>query len=168
MNDVASDGSDGSDDAGSDAPTAEGPTLDACFTGLRAAVGDFQIGTKTSQDGRYRIRLALETADRIGTSGSKPWAAFRFGIETPDGNLCVTDSAALAAAYKGSLHNCLDSFELTAGGRRFVISHPDTDPTRPVSILTIFMGATMVAGPITLTSGACTARAANCRSGGPC
>ena len=31
--------------------------------------------------------------DRFGTSGTKPWRAYRFAIETPSGNACVTQSA---------------------------------------------------------------------------
>jgi hypothetical protein len=145
-----------------------GPTVDACFAGLRAAVGSFQIGTKASADGKYRVRLALETGNRFGTSGSQPWAAFRFAIETPDGNLCVKEEPALAQAYKGTLHNCGDTFELTVAGRRYLIAYPDTDPSRPQSSLKIFMGTTMVAGPIGLANGACMAGVAQCRSGGPC
>lgn len=155
-----------------DAPASDGasggPTLDACFTGLRAAVGDYQIANKASADGRYKIRLAIETDGRFGTSGTKPWGAFRVGIETPDGNVCVQDEPALAQAYKGSRHNCTDTFELTVAGRRYLITFPDTDATHPASVLTVFMGATMVAGPITLVNGACMARSGICRSGGPC
>jgi hypothetical protein len=164
---VADSGADtGSDGPGNDLPVGGGPTLDACFTGLRAAEGFFQIATKASADGRYRVRLALETANRVGTSGTSGWGAFRFGIETPAGNVCVTDAAALATAYKGSLHNCKDTFDLTAAGRRFLITAPDTDATHPISRLTIFMGATMLDGPIELINGTCTSNFPTCRSGG--
>jgi hypothetical protein len=169
-------GSGGSTDAGGDLATDQasdgsgggGPTLDACFAGLRAAVGSSQIGNKASADGKIRIRLALEDQGRVGTSGSKPWSAYRFAIETPDGNVCVKEEAALAQAYKGTLHNCMDTFDVTVAGRRFLIAYPDTDPLRPKSQLKIFMGATMTAGPITLDNGTCTAGVGPCRSGGPC
>ncbi|HEY0714724.1 MAG TPA: hypothetical protein VGF45_18730 [Polyangia bacterium] len=144
-------------------------TLDACFAGLRAGRGSVQVGNKASADGKYRTRLALETADRIGTSGTKPWVAFRFGIETPEGVVCVKDEATLAAAYKGSRHNCTDTFDITAEGRRFLITNPEIDPTKPKSKLTIFTGTTMTAGPIELTNGACMSNTGGtCTSGGPC
>jgi hypothetical protein len=146
-----------------------GATLDSCFAGLRAGRSLFQTGNKTSADGKYRTRLALETADRIGTSGTKPWVAFRFGIETPEGVVCVKDEAALVTAYKASRHNCTDSLDITAEGRRFLITNPEIDPTKPKSKLTIFMGGTMTAGPIELTNGACTTTNGGiCTSGGPC
>src|SRR4029079_7403402 len=78
-----------------------------------------------SSDGKYRMRLALETADRGGTSGSYAWAAIRFALETPDGNVCVTDEAALAKAYAGSHHNCMDVLTVTSGGRTYRIDNPD-------------------------------------------
>ena len=159
---------DGTPDQSVDTPPGAGPTLDTCFAGLRAAQGDFQIVTKASANGTIRYRLAVETADRFGTSGTKPWGAFRFGIETPDGNVCVNQEAALATAYKGSRHNCSDSFEVTTGGRRYVIQGPDADATRASSTLNVFDGATMVLGPITLTTSACTGRSNPCKSGGPC
>jgi len=169
-------GSGGSTDAGgdlatdraSDGPGGGGPTLDACFAGLRAAVGSFQIGNKASADGKFRVRLALEDRGRIGTSGSKAWSAFRFAIETPDGNVCVNEELALAQAYKGTLHNCMDTFDLTVAGRRYLIAYPDTDPSRPKSSLKIFMGATMTVGPVDLDNGTCMTAAGQCRSGGPC
>ncbi|HEY0710813.1 MAG TPA: hypothetical protein VGG33_28670, partial [Polyangia bacterium] len=163
-------------DMGNDRPAGDtgdvgtpGATLDSCFAGLRAGRGAVQTGNKASADGKYKTRLALETADRVGTSGTKPWVPFRFAVETPEGVVCVKDEAALVAGYKGSRHNCTDSFEITAEGRRFLITNPEIDPTKPKSKLTIFTGATMTAGPIELTNGACTTnQGGTCTSGGPC
>jgi hypothetical protein len=155
-----------------------GKSLDDCFTGLRALAGASQDTTRASADGKYKVRLALETADRGGTSGSSAWAAIRFAIETPEGTVCVSDESALATAYMGTHHNCMDVLTVNAGGLRYVIRNPDTavdytDPTkyRREGSLTIFMGATMVAGPITMQTVKCnkSSRAGGiCSSGGPC
>jgi hypothetical protein len=146
-----------------------GPGIDACFTGLRAAMGSYQVGTKGSANGQVRYRLALETADRFGTSGTKPWGAYRFAIETPSGNACVTDANALATAYKTSHHNCMDRFEITVGGRRYLIeAAPDFDATRPNARVSVFEGATTVVDKVQVMQTACTGTTNPCKSGGPC
>jgi len=163
-------------DRAGDLGAGTGPTLDQCFMGLRMLVGGSQVATRTSADGKYRMRLALETADRGGTSGSNGWEAVRFGLETPEGSVCV-DEAGLSGAYKGSHHNCNDVLTVTAGGRRFVIQNPDSaidyvDQTmwRRLAKLTIFSGATMTAGPIDMPTTRCDQASGDgkCRSGGPC
>jgi hypothetical protein len=156
-----------------------GKSVDECFTGLRALKGGFQDATRTSPDGKYRMRLALETGDRGGTSGSYAWAAVRVALETPDGNVCITDETALAKSYTASHHNCMDVLTIEAGGKSYVIQHPDTaadyaDPTqqRRDGSLTISMVGQMLAGPIVLHTTKC--NLANrtgpgaCTSGGPC
>lgn len=147
-----------------------GTSLEECFQGLRAGVGTYQDATQVSQDGEYRFRFALETADRFGTSGTVPWLPYRFAIETPGGSVCVTDETALANAYTGSHHNCDDTFSWTQGVLRYAIEHPDTAVDRPAS-LTIYEGQDVVAGPIRLDLETC--HFSNdlndeCRSGGPC
>ena len=101
-------------------------SVDECFTGLRALVGAFQDATRTSADGKYTLRLALETADRGGTSGSYAWAAVRVALETPEGSLCISDETTLAGAYKGSHHNCMDTLTVGYGNTRYVIRNPDS------------------------------------------
>jgi hypothetical protein len=75
-------------------------------------------------------------------------------------------------------HNCMDVLTIIVGDRKYVIQNPDSaidygDPNvwrRPAS-LTIFSGATMIAGPIRLDTVACNKSSetdARCRSGGPC
>jgi hypothetical protein len=146
-----------------------GPGIEACFTGLRAAMGSYQVGTKGSGNGQVRYRLALETADRFGTSGTKPWGAYRFAIETPSGNACVTDMNALATAYKTSHHNCMDRFEITVGGRRYLIeAAPDFDATRQNARVSVFEGATAVVDKVQVMQSACTGSTNPCKSGGPC
>jgi hypothetical protein len=147
-----------------------GASLEGCFQGLRDGVGTYQDATQVSQDGEYRFRFALETADRFGTSGTVPWLPYRFAIETPEGSVCVTDEAALATAYTGSHHNCEDTFSWTDGALRYEIDHPDTATDRPAS-LTIYEGQTVVAGPIRLDLETChfsNGPNDECRSGGPC
>jgi hypothetical protein len=171
-----------SPDTGMSAPAPDagmagtGVTLDQCFAGLRPLQGSAQIATRASADGKYRMRLALETADRGGTSGSYGWAAIRVGITGPEGNVCI-DEADLAKAYVGSHHNCADVLTVTADGRRYVVSNPDTtvsyaDKTKwdRLAHLTVFSGATMTAGPIELPTVACDKGGSDglCRSGGPC
>jgi len=156
-----------------------GKSVDDCFVGLRMLRGGFQDATRVSPDGKYRMRLALETADRGGTSGSYAWQAIRFALETPDGNVCITDEAALANAYAATHHNCMDVLTVSSGGRTYRIDHPDSaaDYANPMvwrrdATLTVLMGATTIAGPMTLQSTKC--NAANrtgpgaCTSGGPC
>jgi hypothetical protein len=150
-----------------------GKTVDECFAGLRMLKGAMQDATSASADGKYRMRLALETADRGGTSGSYGWAAIRFALETPDGSVCVTDESALAKAYVGSHHNCMDVLTVTSGARTYVIRNPDAasdyvDKTkwRRYGSLAVLMGGAMIAGPITLQTAKC--NTTTCSSGGPC
>src|SRR6185436_10245211 len=98
---------------------------------------------------------------RGGTSGSYAWAAVRFGIEGPEGRVCVADETALAAAgvYTGSHHNCSDVLTVTVAGRRYVVQNPDsardytdTSKWRRLARLTVYAGSTMTAGPIELAS----------------
>jgi hypothetical protein len=147
-----------------------GASLEECFQGLRDGVGTYRDATQVSQDGEYRFRFALETADRFGTSGTVPWLPYRFAIETPEGSVCVTDETALAAAYTGSHHNCEDTFSWTDGALRYEIDHPDTAADRPAS-LTIYEGQNTVAGPIRLDLDTChfsNGPNDECRTGGPC
>jgi hypothetical protein len=145
-----------------------GPGIEACFTGLRAAMGGYQVGTKTSANGQVRYRLALEDAGGVGTSGTKPWRAYRFAIETPAGNACVTSEATLAGAYKGSHHNCMDRFDITVGNRRFLIELPDFDPERPPGRVSVFEGGTPVIDKVQVMPTACTGSRTPCMSGRPC
>jgi hypothetical protein len=159
------------------APTT-GKTLEECFAGLRPLVGASQIATRASADGKYRMRLALETADRSGTSGSVGYLPVRLGLETPEGRHCLTDESILKSTYKGSHHNCNDVLTVEAAGRRYVIQNPDsaieyTDQTkwRRLARLTVFSGATMTAGPIEMPTVSCDRSSfadGKCRSGGPC
>jgi hypothetical protein len=177
--DVAEAPADGVAEAPADAPTdAAGRSVDECFAGLPRGEGSWQDATKASADGAYRMRLAIETGQRGGTSGSYAWGVYRFALTTPTASVCITDRAMLAQAYMGSHHNCMDVLTVTAGGRRYVINGPDTaisfvDQTRfrRPATLTVFEGATMVAGPITMATVACNSTGApdgKCRSGGPC
>jgi hypothetical protein len=150
-------------------------SLDECFVGLRAGVGDVQLATKTSADGTVRYRIALETADRFGTSGGKAWAPYRLAIETPGGRVCITDETVLAAGYVGSHHNCQDRLIVTAAGQRYEIDAPDSGVSPGYAIprmsaLSVFTGATRVLGPVSLTNVMCTSNAPTklCTSGGPC
>ena len=165
-------------EAGLDTASPEagaGKSLDECFAGLRTLGASFQVATRASSDGRYRMRLALETGMSGGTSGTLAWSAVRFGLEGPEGRVCVADEKALAAAgvYAGSHHNCNDVLTVTAEGRRYVVQNPDSardyaDPTRwrRLARLTVWNGATMIAGPIDLPTVACDR--GTCSSGGPC
>jgi hypothetical protein len=143
--------------------------LDACFAGLRAlATFNNQIATKRSANGSYAVRIALEyPPGYAGTSGTVPWFAIRFGIVTPQGQLCIQDEQLLKTAYKGSLHNCNDSFTVTSNGLTYQLKYPDTSPERPQTILSI-TGAAAVP-PVTLATASCQRQAGGqCTSGGPC
>jgi hypothetical protein len=154
-----------------------GKSVDECFAGLRKLQGGFQDATSASSDGKYKMRLALETGDRGGTSGSYAWAAVRFALETPDGNVCVTDEAALSKAYAATHHNCMDVLTVTSGSRTYRIDNPDAaaDYANPMAwrrsgTLRITTGAQPV-GPIMLQTQKCNAAQAAgpaCMSGGPC
>jgi hypothetical protein len=180
---ITSDGGGGGADAGLAADSSPAPdqgsmmmmgkSVDECFVGLRALKGSSQDATRASADGKYKMRLALETADRGGTSGSYAWAAVRFALQTPDVSICVTDESALASAYMSSHHNCMDVLTVSSGGRSYVVRTPDSavdyvDKTkwRRDGSLTISMGGAMTAGPITLLTTRC--NSATCNSGGPC
>ncbi|HEY0715767.1 MAG TPA: hypothetical protein VGF45_23995, partial [Polyangia bacterium] len=136
--------SDARDSASGD--TNNAASLDACFAGLRPTQARTnQVGNKATADGRYQVRLALEyTPGMIGTSGTKPLRAYRFGIVTPEGIVCVSDEATLMNAYKVSHHNCDDTFDLTFQGRRYQITQPAVDPTLPGAQLTITEGTTKI------------------------
>jgi hypothetical protein len=152
--------------------------LEDCFDGLRDAVGSFQDATKESADGSYRMRAALETADRIGTSGTAPWFPIAFGIETPEGVVCFNDESELQTGYSLSHHNCDDSLVLMDGDRRYEISNPDTandyvipDLWHRPSTLTIYENDQIVGEPVRLDTVSCNASNFGdglCRSGGPC
>jgi hypothetical protein len=144
-------------------------TVESCFAGLRALTGTTQISTRVNAAEGVRLRLALETADRFGTSGTVPWGPVRLGLEI-GGQLICLDEAALAQAYTGSHHNCMDSLAFDHGGQRYEIAPPDTSAERQVATLIVRSGNTVVRGPIQLTTSTCTGNlpAGTCRSGGPC
>jgi hypothetical protein len=149
--------------------------LDACFAGLREGVGRFQLATKVSADGKYRMRIAME-ANGIGTSGTYTWVPIRLALEVDGTNVCISSETALAAmdVYKGSRHNCTDVLTVVADGRRYEIAAPDTKTTEPgprtVSTLSVFDGAARVLGPVMLSTSTCVTRVPGmaCSSGGPC
>ena len=151
-------------ETGADVPA--GGTIESCFADLRAGMGSYQVGTKTSADGKVRYRLALETADRFGTSGTKPWGAYRFAIETPNVSVCVTESG-LVNAYKTTHHNCMDTFEVTSGGRRYVIEAPDFDGNRAARV-SVSEANIVLSDKVQALPTACTGSTTPCRSGGPC
>jgi hypothetical protein len=163
-----------------DAPAPlPGTSVDDCFVGLRALKGAFQDATRASADGRYRMRLALETADRGGTSGTFAWAPVRVALQTPEGSLCLSDEASLAGAgvYMGSHHNCMDRLTVGYGATKYVVLRPDSavdyvDKTkwrREASL-----GITredVVFPPVTLQTVSCNKSSRSdgaCTSGGPC
>lgn len=153
-------------------------TLDDCFDGLHEAVGSFQDATKESSDGEYRLRLALETGDNFGTSGSYPWQPMRLAIQTPEGVICVDDSALLKQGYTTTHHNCDDTLVVMVGTARYEIQNPDSasdyvDPEawRRPSTLTIYESDVAVGDPIRLDTVSCNDTSFEdglCRSGGPC
>jgi hypothetical protein len=164
-------GPDASNDRAPDAITMDpptGPSLDACFVGLRALSGASQLATKRSADGKIEARIALEV-DGFGTSGTKAWRLVRIAVLTPDAKVCWNDENALRTAYKGSHHNCSDVVTVSSGGRTYEFKAPDTDPKRGDTTLTILTGAS--AGPANkLTTSSCKGGSptASCTSGGPC
>lgn len=144
-------------------------TIDSCFAGLRPLEGSSQISNRENAAAGVRLRIALETADRFGTSGTYGWAAVRVALEIEGGVICL-DEAALMAAYRGSRHNCSDVLSFTVGGSRYEIASPDVSAQRNTASLTVYSGTTVVKGPISLTTSSCTAGGPNpmCRSGAPC
>jgi hypothetical protein len=167
-NDKSADVTPPGDSSPGDGGSMTGPSLDACFAGLRTLSRDSQIATKRSADGKIEARIALEV-DGFGTSGTKAWRLIRIAIVTPDAQVCVKDEEALRAAYKGSHHNCTDVLTVTASGHTYEFKGPDTDPKRGDTTLTIITGGTP--GTATkLTTSACKAGSPSdaCISGGPC
>jgi hypothetical protein len=159
----------GSETAPGDAPAGDATAyLDSCFAGLRNREGDHQTSTKVSADGSVRLRLALETADRFGTSGTKPWGVIRLALIAGATRICIKDEAMLAGVYKGSRHNCTDTLELTVDGTLYRIEAPDTHPDRNEATFRALRGGTMVSGPTKLPTTSCTARSGACQSGQPC
>jgi hypothetical protein len=165
---AAGDGGTGGGGAGGAGGSGDG--IESCFAGLRPLQGISQIPTRENFGEQIRLRLALETADRISTSGTFPWAAVRLGLEI-DGILICLDEAALASAYELSLHNCADVLTFESGGQRYEITDPDEPGGEAGMSLTVFSGASPVRGPIPLTTTVCVAGGSaitQCRSGGPC
>jgi hypothetical protein len=147
--------------------------FDRCFNGMRAHRGSFQLATKMGAGGGTGIRIALETGRRLGTSGTVPWLPIRFALATASERLCITDEAALEAAYRRTTHNCRDVLDLLAGARRYEVQFPDTrlsGPARTVAILSVYAGSTLIQGPTSLTTTTCATQlpALPCTSGGPC
>lgn len=151
-------------DAGGD--TGPAMTLESCFVGLRAQVGAQMIATKSTADGRVRMRIALDTEDRMGTSGSYGWDLIRLAVEVDSVVTCMTDRTMLD--YTGSHHNCSDKAIAQSGTATYTVAAPD----RPTATLTIESNGT-ARGPYTLTDTTCTMSMSpgvpiTCRSGGPC
>lgn len=163
-------GDGGSGGGGAGGAGDSGDSIESCFAALRPLDGISQISTRENVAAQIRLRLALETADRVSTSGTFPWAAVRLGLEL-DGLLICLDEATLAGAYELSLHNCVDVLTFEAGGLRYEITEPD-EPSGAAGVsLTVFSGASPVRGPIPLATTACVAGGSaivQCRSGGPC
>jgi hypothetical protein len=144
-----------------------GETLESCFAGLRALEGSWQISMRENVGEPLRLRLALETGDRFGTSGTYPWAAVRLALEI-DGSVICLDETALAGTYHGSLHNCADVLRFEYGELTYEIEAPDVPKTAD---LTVLSSETVVRGPITLSTTECDGGgglSTECRSGGPC
>lgn len=153
---------------GTDGTLADGNssgTLESCFVGLPAQVGVQMIATKSTADGRIRMRIALDTEDRMGTSGTYGWGIIRVAVEVDGVVTCITDRS--VTRYTGSHHNCSDTATATSGATTYLFAAPD----RPVVTLTIDNGTP--AGPYTLTDTTCTMSWSpgvpiTCRSGGSC
>ena len=63
-----------------DGDAGAGDSIESCFADLRTLDGISQISTRENVGAQIRLRLALETADRVSTSGTFPWAAVRLGL----------------------------------------------------------------------------------------
>jgi hypothetical protein len=154
-------------DSGGMAPAA---FLDDCFNGLRPlAQFLWQISDRSSSNGAYRVRLALEyPPGSVGTSGTIPWKAVRVGIVTPQTQVCIKDEAALASVYKGSHHNCMDSLTVMSAGLIYEIKPPDVAPGRKVATLAVTGEAAIPA--VMLPTLTCKGKDGEgfCASGGPC
>jgi hypothetical protein len=162
-------GSAGESGAGGSGGSEGGGTIEGCFEGLRALEGTSQISTRENAGEQIRLRLALETADRIGTSGTYPWAPVRLALEI-DGILICLDESALASAYAGTHHNCTDTLSFEYDGRSYEIGSPDSRGLEDAT-LTVSSGGSVVRGPLTLTATECVSEggvSSECRSGGPC
>ncbi len=163
-------GTGGASDARPDSPGGfSGAFLDDCFNGLRP-LAEFlsQISDRTSANGAYRVRLAIEyPPGSIGTSGTIPWKAVRIGIVTPQKQVCLKDEAGLGRAYKGSHHNCSDVFVVTSQGLTFEIKPPDVAPGRKVATLAV-TGEGAIPAVMLPTVTCMGSKGDNCASGGPC
>jgi hypothetical protein len=147
-----------------DAPPSTSAGLDECFMGLRPLEGGVnqsgtQIVTKVSADGRFRMRMAIETGRRASTPGTYPWEMIRFALELDTTRVCIT---APGTAYRTSLHNCNDTATIVSGGVTYTFTKPD----KPTTTVTATMGGATIYGPTPLTNMSCVPAA--CRTGGPC
>ena len=129
--------------------------LAQCFEGLRPLQGSFIRATKRSADGKVQVGLAVETADRFGTSGTAPFALVRFAIVADGKMACVTSPP--AGAYKVSHHNCKDTASVTVEDVRYDLS----EPVSPITPISAFRGTTQLWGPLPLTDTSCTAGRSN-------
>jgi len=124
------------------------------------------IATKRSADGRLRVRLALDTQDLFGTTGTMPWRLVRLGVEVDGAVSCITEPAQLT--YVGSHHNCSDKASATSGRWSFELRGPD----RSTALLTVREDGTVVHDTVELTDESCSSTTPigpeTCRSGGPC
>jgi hypothetical protein len=139
---------------GSDAsapPVSADRFLAQCFEGLRPLQGWFIRAAKRSADGKVQVGLAVETADRFGTSGTSPFALVRFAIVADGKMACLTSPP--AGAYKVSHHNCKDSASVTVEDVRYELS----DPVSPITQISAFAGTTRLWGPLPLSVASCTA-----------
>jgi hypothetical protein len=132
-------------------PVSGDKFLDQCFEGLRPLQGWFIRTSKRSADGKVQFRMAVETADRFGTSGTSPFAMVRFAIVADGKTACLTSPP--AGAYKVTHHNCKDTATITVDDRRYEIS----DPVSLVTPISAFAGATQLWGPLPLSETSCTA-----------
>ena len=128
-----------------------------------------EISDRSSSNGAYRVRLALEyPPGSVGTSGTIPWKAVRVGIVTPQTQVCIKDEAALANVYKGSHHNCMDSLTVMSAGLNYEVKPPDVAPGRKVATLAVTGEAAIPA--VMLPTLTCKGKDGEgfCASGGPC
>lgn len=152
--------------AGGGGGSAGGGTLDECFAGLPGRAGTQMLATKKSADGHIRVRIALDTADRGGTSGTKGWGLVRLGVDLDGSVSCITQPSQLS--YVGSHHNCSDKAGATAGAMTFELKDPDDGSTS----LTVRKDGAVVHESVVLTDESCSSSTPigpqTCRSGGPC
>lgn len=137
-----------------------GVTLDSCFANLPAPEGVQLVATKRNSSGTVRIRILLDTQDRMGLGYG--WGLLRFGAEVNGRVTCITDKTQLS--YKPSQHNCTDTASAAAGTLRFELGSPSVSPTT----LTIFDGAVQTHSEA-LTDVSCAASGrTTCPNNGPC